>query len=123
MLLQEEVCGEALSYATSSNNHLENINLSNNNFQVVAVHIAKSLQQIISLKILSFQKSKLSQEISNKLSHVIDCNKCLEELLLSNNFLSSSTVCLLQALSRISTLKVFNLQGNWITEETGEYFE
>ena len=55
-------------------------------------------------------------------AHVIDCNKYLEQLLLPNNKLVSGTVIVLEALSRISTLKVLNLQGNQITEEAGEYF-
>ena len=117
-----EECGEALSYAMSNNNHLEDVNLSNNNIQAVAVHVVKGLQQITSLKVLNLGNCNLPKEISSELAHVINCNKYLEQLLLCNNNLSSSMFTRLQALSKFSTLKVLDIRGNQITEEAGEYF-
>ena len=117
-----EECGEALSYAMSNNNHLEDVNLSNNNIQAVAVHVVKGLQQITSLKVLNLGNCNLPKEISSELAHVINCNKYLEQLLLCNNNLSSSLFTILQALSKFSTLKVLDIRGNQITEEAGEYF-
>ena len=116
-----EECGEALSYAMSNNNHLEDVDLSNNNIQAVAVHVVKGLQQITSLKVLNLGNSNLPKEISADLAHVINCNKYLEQLLLFNNSLSSSIIDILQALSRFSTLKVLDLQGNQVTKETIRY--
>ena len=46
-----EECGEALSYAMSNNTHLEDVDLSNNNIQAVAVHVVKGLQQFTSLTV------------------------------------------------------------------------
>ena len=117
-----EECGEALSYAMSNNNHLEYVDLSNNNIQTVAVHIVKGLQQIKSLKVLNLGNCNLSKEISTELAHIIDCNKHLEQLLLPTNNLGSSTVIILQVLCKISELKVLDIQGNHISEEAGEYF-
>ena len=116
-----EECGKALSYAMSNNSHLEDVDLSNNNIQAVAVHVVKGLQQITSLKVLNLGNCNLPNEVSTELARVINCNKCLAQLLLPDNNLGSSTVIILEALSRISTLKVLNLQGNQITEEAGEY--
>ena len=116
-----EECGEALSYALSNNTHLENVYLNDNDINAMAKHVAKGLQQITSLKLLNLGNCNLPDEICGELAHVISCNKYLETLFLPNNNLCSSTVLILQALSRNSTLRVIGLQGNQLTAEAGEH--
>ena len=71
-----EECGEALSYAMSNNNHLEDIDLSNNNLQEVAVHVVKALQQLKSLQVLDLSYTNMPKESSDDLALAIECNQC-----------------------------------------------
>ena len=113
-------CGEAFSYAIMNNVYLEIFNLDDNNIETIAIQIVKGLQQITSLKTISLGNCNLPKEICGELRIVINCNKYLKQLLLPNNNLCSSTVLILQALCKISTLEVFDLQSNQITEEASK---
>ena len=114
-----EDCGKALLCGLMNNTNLENVNLSNNNIGPIAIQVAKGLQHISSLKSLNLRNCNLPKEICDELAYVITSNKYVEELLLSNT--SSTTITFLQALSKTSTLKVLDLQGNKLTEEAGEH--
>ena len=118
-----EDLGKALLCGLMNNTNLVNVNLSNNNIGTIAIQVAKGLQHISSLKLLNLSNCNLPKEICNELAHVIASNIHVEELLLSNNYdwCSSTIIIFLQALSKISTLKVLDLQGNQITEEAGEH--
>ena len=118
-----EDCGKALLCGLMKNTNLKNVNLSNNNIGTIAIQVAKGLQHISSLKFLNLSNCNLPKEICDELAYVITSNIHVEELLLSNNYdwCSSTTITFLQALSKISTLKVLDLQGNQLTEETGEH--
>ena len=113
-------CGEAFSYAIMNNVYLEIFNLDNNNIETIAIQIVKGLQQITSLKTISLGNCNLPKEICGELRIAINCNKHLRQLLLPNNNLCLSTVLILQALCKISTLEVFDLQSNQITEEASK---
>ena len=112
---------EALATAILHNKGLEELHLSNSNLGEGALQVVNALQQITSLKVLDLDNCNLPKEICGELTHAIDCNKSLEQLLLPNNNLCSSTVLILQALSRNSTLRVINLQGNQLTAEAGKH--
>ena len=116
-----EECGEALSYAMSNNNHLENIDLSNNNLQEVAVHVVKGLQQLKSLQVLYLSHTNIPKESSDDLALAIECNQCLNTIMLHSNNLQSAAIVILQALCNLSSLRVVDLRNNQLTEETGEY--
>ena len=115
--------GKALLCGLMKNTNLENINLSHNNIGTIAIQVSKGLQHISSLKLLNLSNCNLPKEICEELAHVITSNKYVEKLLLSNNnvWCSSTSIIFLQALSKISTLKVLDLQGNQLTEEAGEH--
>ena len=113
-------CGEALSSAIMNNVHLRYFNLNNNNIKPIAIQIAKGLQQVTSLEAINLGNCNLPKQICGELRTVINCNKHLKQLLLPNNNLCSSTVLILQALSKISTLEVLDLQSNQITEEASK---
>ena len=119
LLVQE--AGEDLSSIILHNTKLVYLYLSGNDLREGALQVVKALQQITSLKVLDLGNCNLPKEICGELAHVIDCNKYLEQLLLPNNNLCSSTVLILQALSRNSTLKVIDLQGNHLTAEAGKH--
>ena len=109
--------GEALSNAIISNTALEYIDLNELDIQTIAVKVVRSMQQITSLKFLHLGNCNLPIETCDELKLVISCNE-LETLSLPNNNFCHSTVLILQALNKNSTLKVLNLRGNQIKEDS-----
>ena len=121
--LGEEVikeCGHALSCTIINSTQLAVLDLNMNNIEAIAIQVVKALQQINSLTELYLGNCNLPKEICDELQLVISCNEYLETLSLPNNNLCYSTVLILQALNKISTLKVLNLQGNEMTEEVSK---
>ena len=118
--LMPQETGETLASIITQNTGLEELHLNNNNLGIGSVEIAKALQEITSLKSLDLGKNKVPYELSDKLAFVIKVNKNLEELWLQDNMLSSSINGILNALCKISTLKVLALGGNVMPQETGK---
>ena len=113
-------CDQDLSYIIINCTQLAVLDLSMNNIETIAIQVAKALQHTKSLIQLNLGNCNLPKEICDELKLVISCNEYLETLSLPNNNLCYSTVLILQALNKISTLKVLNLQGNQMTEEVSK---
>ena len=111
---------EPLASVMIANNSLESLYLGNNRIGKGMTQIAKALQQISSLKLLDISSNHIPNESSKEIALAIEANKHLERLRLNNNMLSSSINVILNALCKISTLKLFNIDNNVMTQENGE---
>ena len=100
--------------------YLEELYLRNNDHRTGMLEVAKSLQNITSLKILNLGNNKMSNEACIEIANACKLNINFEKLWLHNNNLKSSAIAIIQSLSTISTLKFLNINNNQITEEAGE---
>ena len=114
-----EEAGDPIQSVIINNSLLERLILDNNSIGMGVLKIAKALQNINSLKVLSLKNNNLCKEISDELAMAIKSNYYLESLTLSSNNLLSSVI-VLESLSNISTLKVLNMNNNQIGEKGGE---
>ena len=112
--------GEALASVIMHNTRLEELYLHSNNLGIEIVKIAKSLQHITTVKILSLSSNNIPQEASEELALAIESNQLLKKLWVSNNNLHSSAIVFLNSLATITTLTVLNLNNNQISQESGE---
>ena len=112
--------GEALASVIMHNTRLEELYLHSNNLGIGTVKVAKSLQHITTLRVLSLDNNNIPQEASEELALAIKSNEQLEKLSLNNNNLHSSTIFILNSLSTITTLTVLGLNNNQIPQEAGE---
>ena len=111
---------EDLANVIKNNLGLERIYLSDNNFKSSAAVILQALKDNVQLKILSLNNNKMTGEVAEDLANVIKNNSGLEELYLSDNDLRPSAVVILQALAKISQLKVLSLNRNNMTGQAAE---
>ena len=112
--------GEALASVIMHNTRLEELYLGSNNLGIGTVKIAKSLQHITTLKVLSLDNNNIPQEASEELAVAIKSNEQLEKLWLNGNHLHSSAIVILNSLATITTLKVLDLSNNQMPQEAGE---
>ena len=83
--------------------------------------IAKALQHCNSLEVLKLGNTDIPKEAYDDLASAVKSNQCLSILELQCNKLQSSSVVILIALSKISSLQVLNLHSNILNEDAGEY--
>ena len=107
-----EKAAEALASVISSNPGLQKLYLGNNHLHLGVIKIAAALENISSLKFLDLQNNNIPDEAANALAAAIKSNTSLEKLWLSGNHLGSSTVVVVNALKRVSTLKDLALNDN-----------
>ena len=112
--------GEALASVIMHNTGLEELYLHSNNLGIGTVKVAKSLQVITTLKMLSLISNNIPHEAFEELALVIESNKQLEKLWLNDNYLHSSAIAILNSLATIATLTVLALNNNQIPREAGE---
>ena len=96
----------------SSQDKLEELYLGNNQLQLVATKLATAIKNISSIKVLTFENNAIPEETADELSAAIRANSSLEKLWLHGNHLGSSTVMIVNALKRVSTLKELTLNNN-----------
>ena len=111
---------EILADAIVHNPSLEELHLSNNNFQISAVLILQAAARLTKLKKLNLNNNRMSAEVVVQLAGVIHCNANLEELFLCNNDLGSSIILILQELKRSKKIKALDLRCNNISEDAVE---
>ena len=111
--------GEALASVILHNARLEELYLDSNNLGIGTVKVAKSLQHITALKVLSLDNNNIPQEASEELGLAIKSNENLEKLWLNDNNLCSSAIVILNSLATITTLTVLELNNNQIPQEAG----
>ncbi|XP_065913984.1 protein NLRC5-like isoform X2 [Dysidea avara] len=105
-----------LASVIENNTKLEELNLGGNNLQSSAVVILQALKNISNLTTLDLSNNNLSEEVAKDLADVIESNTHLNELILSDNNLQSSTVVILQTLVNTSSLLKLDLSGNKLPE-------
>ena len=116
-----ESAGSYLSSVICANTGINNLYLDNNDIGKGLLDIAKALQQLNALQVLSLGNTNMPKKVSNELEVAIECNQNLNTLKLYGNNLQTSVVVILQALSKISSLRVLDLYSNQLSEDVGEY--
>ena len=111
--MPEEVACD-LADVVKHNTYLEEIQLLNNNLQSSSV-ILNALQTVYNLKVISLDAKDMSTKETSCLADIIRCNPYLEKLELLS--LQSSILVILQALERITTLKVLTLLNCYLSAE------
>ena len=96
------------------NTYLEEIQLLNNNLQSSSM-ILNALQTVYNLKVISLDAKGMSAKETSYLADIIRCNPYFEKLELFS--LQSSILVILQALERITTLKVLTLLNCYLSAE------
>ena len=112
--------GEALSSVIMHNTRLKELYFDSNNLGIETVKVAKSLQHITTLRVLSLDNNNIPQEACEELALGIQSNEQLERLWLNDNNLQSSAIVILNSLATITTLTVLGLDNNQIPQEAGE---
>ena len=96
----------------SSHDKLEALKLGNNQLQLGAIKLAIAIKNISSLKVLTLEYNNIPEEAADELSAAIRANRSLQKLWLHDNHLGSSTVIVVDALKKISTLRELTLNNN-----------
>ena len=123
-LQSNQIAEEAGKYFASvicNNFELHQLFVDNNNIGKGMLPIVKTLQKLNSLQVLCLGNTKFPKEAANDLALVIECNQCLNTLQLNDNDLQCSAGFILQALSKISSLRLLDLQSNQLNRDSGEY--
>ena len=118
-LLTGEVA-EDLAAVIKNNSSLEELCIENNRLGLSAVMVLQALQEHSRLKALNLSGNNLTAHVAEELASVLENNPNLEDLRIRNNMLGSSTVKVLQALSKISKLKTLNLISNNLTGQVSQ---
>ena len=105
-----------LALALKSNRHLEKLWLLNNNLQLSAIDILRSLSDISELNSLNISDNQITEEAGEALAFVVSHNKTLEELYLSGNNLGEGLLSVMKALQHIKSLKKLSLSNNNISK-------
>ena len=100
---------------TLANKPLERLYFDNNSLKDSGVTvIAKSLNKISTLKILSFHNNHITEEGADGIASIIISNCGLTDLYLGNNKLKEAALKVTKALKHISTLRLLDFNDNSI---------
>ena len=107
--------------AVIDHNSLQKLRLANNDLRSCASTILQSLSKITTLTHLNLSGNDMSEEVAYFLASAIASNSSLEDLILTDNRLTTSgIVTIAKSLSNISTLKYLSVQNNLISEEAAD---
>ena len=109
--MPKEASGE-LALALTSNKHLEELWLANNNLQSSAFVILQALSTISSLKCLDMNNNQISGAGGEMLASVINNNTGLRKLFISNNNIQYSAMKISEALQCNATIESLDLSRN-----------
>ena len=109
-----------LASVIKNNPSLEELHLSENNLKSSVIMIFHALKETSTLKVISLMSNNMTREVAGDLASVLKNNPNLEDLRIRNNYLGSSAVKLLQALTKISKLKTLSLISNNLTAEVSQ---
>ena len=102
-----------LASAIASNSSLEDLRLNDNRLTTSGiVTIAKSLNNISTLKYFSVISNLITEEATDFIASVIKSNTGIEQLYLGNNKLGAGALKIVRALKEVSSLKVLDLNNN-----------
>ena len=107
---------------TLANKPLERLDFDNNSLKASSITvIAKSLNNISTLKILSFHNNHITEEGADVIASIIISNSGLTDLYLGKNKLKEGALKVAKALKHITTLRLLNFNDNSIpTAVAGE---
>ena len=118
-----EEAGEVLVSVIKNNANLMKLHFSNNHLKRSGIRISEALQSISSLESLDLSDNNLPEETGIALASAIQSNNFLKQIWFSGNDLQSSVGDILQALSKISTLEVIDLQNSQLTAKSGDWLK
>ena len=114
-----------IAKVVSHNSQLQKLCLSRNLFKAAGmIKIAKALQTITTLAVLNISKNNVGEEVADDIAVFSKCNTNLKELdFQDNNLKTSGIIKIAEALQNnfISTLTVFNISNNNVTEGAAHY--
>ena len=119
--LSQEVADDIVS-VIRVNNLLEILLLNDNHLVSSTVSVVNALKELSTLEEVNLNGNKnKSSDLAPAIASMIESNKRIEVLSLSDNNLKGNGIILIaKSLCKISALKVVNLQNNNITEEAAE---
>ena len=105
------IIADYLAVVISSNNQLQELNVSDTHLQEAGVTIiSKALQHISTLTKLYVSNNFISEDVADDIANIFSCNNHLQVLDISNNNLKTTgTVTILKALQNICTLTKLNI--------------
>ena len=109
------IVAEDLACVIKCNTCLAELRLADNDLKTAAVVVLQALQRITTVKLLDLSYNNMTSVVADDLAYVIISNSCLEKLYLAGNDLKSSGVVMFQALQGITTLKILDLNFNYMT--------
>ena len=105
---------------TISNSHFTSLGFINSNLQSKDVSIiaqAVSSSNVSALNLLIFQDIQIIDTVTKASSSVVLQNIQLQKIYLANDLLYSITKNIIKALAKISSLKIFNLNSNFLSRK------
>lgn len=115
-----ESAAETLAAAIKTNNGLEDLRVSSNNFHRSIFEILQALTDIKRLKILHLSNHNITGKAAETLAKAIENNIYLEEVNLSNNGFHNIAIVVVGALKKLSKLKKLNLNDNKMSSDVSE---
>ena len=117
-----EEAAKELTVAIYNNRlELETLWLANNNFRSSITLIADSLTKTNTLKDIDLSGNGIPEEVAGDIASVIDSNRSLQSVRLSNNLLmSNGMIKIAQSLSKLSTLTLLHISENKIDDRAAE---
>ena len=110
-----ENAGKDLAAAIENNKNIEDLRLSNNNFQESISSILKVLTTTMHLKVLHLSNNSITGSAVITLASVIENNLLLEEVCLPSNGFHLSADKIVLALKKLCKLKKLNLNDNYMS--------
>ncbi len=113
-----------IAAAISCNPHLEELDIGENKIQGRGgIRLAKSFQQISTLRILLIDHNMITDEAADDIAAAISCNPHLEVFDISGNKIQGrGAIKLAKSFQQISTLRILLIDHNMITDEAADDF-
>ena len=113
-----DAVSDKLGTTLCNNCSLQELQLKNNHFKSTGISvIAKSLNQLSTLKLLNIRNNHITEEAADVIASVILSNHALEQLSLGDNKMLKGTSKILFSLKSIATLVMLNLNNMNMTDE------
>jgi len=104
------------------NTQLQELHLDGNSLKTAgAIKIIKGLQNIFTLTVFAMENNNISDEAADDIAAVLSHNTKLKELYLGGNtFKTTGAVKIMKSLQNTSTLTVFDMCNNNISDEVAD---
>ena len=116
-----EEAADDIAAVIRQNNQLKELSLHNNFLRTQGmIRIAKALQNVSTLTLFTIGDNSVGQEAAEYIANVLSQNTKLKELYLHNNFFADGIITIAQAMKNVSTLEIFTIGANVITEKAAD---